>query len=153
MDTLTEIVAGMEPPLRAALAAIRVDCDGAGAEARLSISLFRPPSPAGSVSGYAVTIDTASLPAGVSLTGWERWPDIVRTISMATPMAAQIAALDASGLVGTLDAARFVPVHAADVAAGHHPAARWIVKTHAGSDAERLAWMRTLPHGPKERGA
>ncbi|MDE3097378.1 MAG: hypothetical protein KGK07_15430 [Chloroflexota bacterium] len=73
------------------------------------------------------------------VTGWERWPDLVREVTTAEPIDAQIRALDRSGIVGRLDAARYDFGAAGQRQTGS--VAEWIVKTHAGSAAERRAWL------------
>jgi len=148
---LTEIVRGLEPRLLETLEHIHITFDGSLAEAVLSFHLYGPPSIGKRVGPYSISVDTDNLPEGVSVSGFERYPDRVVEVSTTTPMEDQIRALHASGLVGGLDAARFGG-GAEAVRQGVAPAS-WIVKTHAASQAERLAWLQALQrqqHSPRE---
>jgi len=72
----------------------------------------------------------------------ERYPDRLVEVATSIPIEDQIRALHASGLVGGLDATRFN----ADTpeARQHHALVSWMVKTHASSQAERLAWSQSF---------
>lgn len=130
MTTLTEIVCELEPVFVASLSAIRIEMADGEAVAVLNCALFTDQVP-----DY---VRAADLPPGVGLTARVRWPDQRRPLSMDVPIDQQIRDLHASGLVGSLDAARFQEV------SGGRRAIRWLVKTHAGSDAERFAWLKSL---------
>jgi hypothetical protein len=69
-----------------------------------------------------------NLPTGVSLLGWERWPDQERVIDWRADLGTQIRELERAGIVGRLDT--------------HHKGSdSWAITTHAGSDKERHAWV------------
>lgn len=147
---LTEIVQGLEPRLLEALASIHITFDGGRAEATLSFELFGPPGLWGRVGPYTTSIDGDNLPEGVSMSGIERYPHRIVELETSTPMEDQIRALHASGLVGGLDAIRFD----ADTAEArqHHALVSWMVKTHASSQAERLAWSQSLQRKQRSFG-
>jgi hypothetical protein len=64
-QTLTEIIAGLEPQERDALGGIHVTMDKGTAVARLSISLFGPIG----FGRSGVSVDTANLPDGITVGG------------------------------------------------------------------------------------
>jgi hypothetical protein len=101
---------------RSALSSIRIERDSSGYRARFDFAL-KLPRP-----------EALELPAGVELQGFARWPEQELLLDWRTPALDQIKALDQSGLCGRLD--WFEP----------RPDA-WTVKTHAGSDQERRAWL------------
>lgn len=91
---------------------------------------------------HRISVDTEHLPRrclGVSVAGWTRWPDLERDLDALAEVEEQIRDLYATGLLGTLDAARFTPL------TDPTQPPRWTVKTHAGSQAERSAWLLSLP--------
>lgn len=140
--TLAEIVADLEPRLRDTLSSLAIAFDGERASVTLSFALYGPPGTFGRAGPYQVTVDTANMPEGVSLAGWERYPDQQRPVTLDVPIPDQIAALEDAGMVGSLDAARFDG--GSDAVRAGYPATRWIVKTHAGSQNERMAWLRSV---------
>lgn len=141
--TLTEIVKELEPLLRERLTSMRVTVDGGQAVATLSILLFGPPGAFGQAGPYQITANLDGLPAGVQAAGWERFPDQRRVVRMDVPISDQIAELDASGLVGGLDAARY-QYNLSDANAAGVAALSWTIKTHAGSQQERTAWLMSI---------
>lgn len=145
MPTLTEIVTDLEPALLESLADIRVELDAVvptAMTATLSFSLFRQP-PTERVIG------PEPLPDGVGLMPIERWPAMVKPLALEPDVMTQIRDLDASGLVGHLDAAQYVtiPGDPAAIASGHPPVS-YLIKTHAGSAAERQEWAATHNRKP-----
>lgn len=84
----------------------------------------------------------SDMPKGVTVTARES-DDTTHELDVTDPpdpcIRAQIAALHDSRLVGWLDAARHE----------HEPSGRleYVIKTHAGSDAERADWLRALNRG------
>lgn len=137
--TILEALTDLPPALlRAASHLIVTPWDDTHATLTVSIAIMLPGVPARRDAGpYAVTVDSADLPDGIALTGWTRYPDQVRTITIITSVRDQLATVHAAGIVGTLDVALM------EAAAPGYP--RWHVTTHAGSQAERLAWLRSLP--------
>lgn len=82
---------------------------------------------------------------GVSLIAWERVPDQeypldLNDLARDRDMQSQAASLQASGLVGKLDMARF---DSADRRTSY------LIKTHAGSQAERTKWLMGLRERPE----
>lgn len=111
----------------------------------------RVPEPEGWESAERVDMTLgADLPPGVEVTVWRGRPRVRHRLPLADAdsqdaVVAMLAALDASGLVGRLDVARMESVTLD--AMTRRPWPVWHVSTHAGSDAERHAWLRGLPHG------
>lgn len=134
--TLLEATMSVEPQLRRRISAISAEWDKDAVTARFSINLMTP------YRGRVATVDTDDLPAGVTFAGFERWPDIERAIATEPDMWEQIRELDASDVLGRLDAARF-DYGAPAVQAGYAPVS-WTIKTHAGSKRERQAWVMGL---------
>jgi len=82
---------------------------------------------------------------GVSLMAWERVPDQehpvdINEIDRDRDVRAQVAGLQSSGLVGRLDMARFD---------GADRLTSYLIKTHAGSQAERSTWLMGLRERPE----
>lgn len=134
--TLLDATMSIEPQLRRRISAISAEWDKGEVAARFSINLMTP------YRGRVATVDTDDLPAGVTFAGFERWPDIERAIATEPDMWEQIRELNASGVLGRLDAARF-DYGAPAVQAGYAPVS-WTIKTHAGSQRERQAWVMGL---------
>jgi hypothetical protein len=139
--TLLEIVRDLEPRLQEGLSAIEISLWKGRAVARLSFALYTRSTRVGDTELYRIQVDT-ELPAGVSLTGFERWPDLEKEITLTRDIRSQLKALQESRLVGGLDVAMFEPPPGAT--AEGLPRYRWIVKTHASSQEERDAWLRGL---------
>lgn len=139
--TILDVLTGLPPVLLRAASGLTVrtiDDDPDHAEVAVSIALMLPM--AGSTlttPRHEVTIDTDDLPSGVGVTGFGRYPDQIRIIPLIEPLVDQLAAVERSGIAGHLDVARF------DADAPTYP--HWHVKTHAGSQAERTAWLESLP--------
>ncbi|MBI4589519.1 MAG: hypothetical protein HY725_11815 [Candidatus Rokubacteria bacterium] len=137
-DESTARIAALPAPLRDRLSALTIElADAGGWQARLSYALMVQ-SPLPGTGG--------SMPAGVTLAAWERWPDNVLALSAVRTEAdilAAIRALEQSGLVGHLDLARVSEHHEDSIID------RYIVKTHAGSDEERRAWAFARNTVPK----
>lgn len=72
------------------------------------------------------------LPDGVSRAAIHRHPDVEWDLDPTMSVEIQIRTLHATGMLGSLDAARYN---------GSDCAPSWVVKTHAGTQAERTAWM------------
>ena len=81
--------------------------------------------------------------------GATRWPTLVREVASGTPMGEQFENLEASGLVGGLfntlnrhghTFAGLLPKRTWGPPAG----GSWRLLTHAGSNADRAAWLRRL---------
>ena len=125
--TLRDLILAHEPLLRRTLSAIWVEDTAAGRTATLSYVCY---GPIGTGRGCYATVDDAALPDGVTLGGVERWPDSRYVIDGGGTPDDAIRALDADRLVGALDWTRI--------------GSRWIVKTHAGSQRERTAWLLSL---------
>ncbi|MGH2496547.1 MAG: hypothetical protein ACRDIV_17755 [Ktedonobacteraceae bacterium] len=142
MSELTEVVRELEPRLLETLVQIHITSDGSRAEAKLSFSLFGPPGIGKRIGPYAISIDTNTLTEGISMHGIERYPDRMVEIEASMPMEDQLRALHASGLVGGLDVIRLDAD--TEAARQQHALVSWVVKTHAASQAERLAWSQSL---------
>lgn len=110
---------------------IRVSLDAGRAVAAIGFAGMR-------VAGQTAIIGDEPLPDGVSFAGWIAWPSHAREIDMDTPIDDQIRTLHESGIVGRLDAARF---DAPGATAYGYPRYSWLIKTHAGSEAERATWL------------
>lgn len=121
-QTLLEMVTALEPRILQALRSITVEM-GANlkATARLNVALH-------------TRAEQDSGVESVTLTAIEKWPDILRPVSTATSIASQIEALEESGIVGGIDAVRIQG----------NGEIRWRIRTHAGSEAEYTAWLRSL---------
>lgn len=174
--TLAGVVAGLLPDEHAALSAIIVDfLPDTRVVASFEIALWltaRSVSPADrlirEVERFLAGDDPADdadavahddLPTGVGLSAWSKVPAIRAEIAIDVPIQDQIDALASCGL-GQLNSARFAH-HAgrpltAHAAAAEHPDGpvlyRWIIKTHAGSDLERIVWALQKPEtlgGPR----
>ncbi|MGI8403715.1 MAG: hypothetical protein ACR2OE_02905 [Thermomicrobiales bacterium] len=139
--TILDVLTGLPAVLLRATSGLTVstiDHDPDHAEVAVSIALMIPMSGSTlTTPRHEVTIDTGDLPAGVGVAGFGRYPDQVRIISLIEPLSDQLAAVEESGIAGHLDVARF------DADAPTYP--HWHVKTHAGSQAERVAWVESLP--------
>jgi hypothetical protein len=145
---LVEQVIALPDRVRERVSAIRIELAGPYPHAVFSVALYGPagwmgllpdePDPA----GYAIAVDDTALPSGVSMTGWSRQPDVLRVLAGVPPTVEaiedQIRRLDASGLLGRLDAVRIQPRSAGPDCSGLH----WLVVTHAASQAERDAWLK-----------
>jgi len=116
---LLEAVQSLGELERSALSSIRIERDAGGYRARFDFALKLPRT------------ESPELPKGVELRGFSRWPEQEILLDWRTPALDQIKALDTSGICGRLD--WFEP----------RPDA-WTIKTHAGSDQERRAWLFTL---------
>lgn len=75
------------------------------------------------------------------MTGWVHWPDIIREVRTDVQAERQIRDLAASGLAGGVNCTRLDPGDNADRTGWM---ARWHIALHAGSEAERHAWVRSL---------
>jgi hypothetical protein len=142
VQTPAEIVFDPGPLLRKHLSAERIEPHAGGYRATLSFCLYSSWREPGHVeqnetAHHVITADLRDLPPGVAATVAERWPEMVVELDLAPPPESQIRDLDASGLVVR------VPVVRYEVSATETTRA-WVVKTHAGSDAERAAWLRSL---------
>jgi len=84
------------------------------------------------LESIGVTFDGSRAEAKLS---FHLYPIRVVEVSTTTPIADQIRILHASGLVGGLYAIRY-EAYAEPV--------WWLVKTHASSQAERVAWAQSL---------
>lgn len=140
--TLTDIVQSLEPIFLRSLDAIIVDFHGDHATARLTFHLYTQGDTA-AAGPYVISFDDHNLPDGVESCALLHWPDRTVPLTLRLPVETQIRDLDATGLVGTLDAARF-DADALQVEMGLHPPSRWIIKTHAGTQTERVAWLQSL---------
>ncbi len=118
-DLLLEAVRALGELERSALASIRIERDSGGYLARLDFSLSLPRG------------ESLDLPKGVELMGFQRWPEQEILLDWRTPALAQIQTLHASGICGALDWHEVGPD-------------TWLVKTHASSKHERLAWMKAI---------
>jgi hypothetical protein len=65
------------------------------------------------------------------------WPDQVRVLESTPPIADQIRELQATHILGDLDSLYVAALEG-------QARALWIVETHAGSDAERKAWLGSV---------
>lgn len=120
--TLLRIVEDLEPAQTRILARLIVTLHpDVTAEVKLTLAGHSPAA-------------TPTLPATITALAWRHLPDLVYPLSTETPIEEQIAALDRSDLVGQLGAARY----------GGPDGYRWHIVTHAGSDAERRAWVQAL---------
>jgi hypothetical protein len=128
------------------VSSLHIESDGPRYRVSLSIALYGQGTAPTTTHGHRVSVDTENLPKGVSVTGWSRWPDLQRELDPLDEVEEQIRSLSASGLLGTLDAARFTPLSDPD------QPPRWTVTTHAGSQAERDAWLLSLPRPGLRRG-
>lgn len=89
------------------------------------------------------------LPAGVEVSIRRARPRVRHRLPLdgADPqddVSAMLGTLAASGLVGGLDVARMESVDLDAITRRPWPV--WHITTHAGSDAERAAWVRGLSH-------
>jgi hypothetical protein len=139
---LSEIIAAIPDALRARIGALWIEpAPGGGWQARLSYSLMVSAYPGEEVEAgpYRIGADLEDLPAGVSATARVRYPDSTHPLDVwgddpAPHVQHQIQQLQQSGLLGNLD--------------WHDHGGCWLVKTHAGSDVERVAWVRSLSVHP-----
>ncbi len=145
---LVEQVIALPDRMRERISAIRIELADPYPHAVLFVVMYGPagwmgllpdePDPA----EYAVAVDDTALPSGVSMTGWSRQPDVLRVLAGVPPTTEavedQIRRLDASGLLGRLDAARIEPRSAGPDCSCPH----WLLVTHAASQAERDAWLK-----------
>lgn len=142
MQTLIETVRNLDPSLRDYLSSIRIVPQGSWYQAALSFCLYSsygdPDEPVETeISRYTITTDLTRSPKGGCATASERQPDMVVAIDPATHPEAQISDLYASGLVGKLNMVRFLTSDGSSVRS-------WVIKTHAGSQEERSAWLLSL---------
>lgn len=129
-DELVTAVAQLEPRLQQRLSRLHITWTPDGPVAQLSFALLSP---------VARRLDADELPDGVTATAWERWPDMVVPLATEPDLRAQLRALEASGLVGRLDACRYdAGAGAADT---RYARFAWIVTTHASSARERRDWL------------
>jgi hypothetical protein len=132
--TLAGILAELPASWRQRVSAITLETDdGVMWRARLLYAMWTEGPGLADVGPYTVSVDRNALPAGVTVRVAQRVPDTVHPLG---PLSADgikraIEQLTASGLVGGLDWSR-------------RPSGAWLIKTHAGSDAERRAWVRSL---------
>lgn len=70
----------------------------------------------------------------------DQWPDITVLLDAKLNLEQEIADLDDCEILGTLNAARLAPA-LADAPAKSH---RWVVKTHSGSQGERIEWRNSI---------
>ncbi len=84
------------------------------------------------LESIGITFDGSWAEAKLS---FHLYPIRVVEVSTTTPIEDQIRALHASGLVGGLKATRYE---------GYAEPVWWLVKTHASSQAERVAWVQSL---------
>ena len=147
-QTLTEIVASLPDRMQYNLVSIRVEFAGASVLARLSIALFGPVDDEARLLVYrtpsARDVPDDSLPPGVTLTAIERWPDVIREVSMSPDITTQIQALQDSGLAGTLVAThtRLAGPDADKARAMGLPEFAWTILTHD----ERARRRAPRPH-------
>jgi hypothetical protein len=148
MQTLVEIVFDLDPLRRDHLSAIRITRRPEGYRAELRLLLFsrvsEPGVPLDSERLYQLlTADGRVLRPGDKVPGIEHWPDIIVHLNPATPPETQIEELETSGLVGDLECARFR-------SAGGRLTVKWIIRTHAGSETDRAAWVLALATPPRD---
>jgi hypothetical protein len=89
--------------------------------------------------------DTQDLPRGIAMVAWVRVPDQIYPIDIDelqrnTDVRAQAHAVQESGLIGKLDMARY---DRADRSTSY------LIKSHAGSQEERTAWLLSLRERPE----
>lgn len=146
---LAEIVAAVPEMLRGAISTLWVEPRPSGGwQVRLTYALPVAAYP-GEITGtrqHQIAVDDRDLPLGVHVTDRARYPDSVHPLLVwgddpRPHIDHQIRQLSANGTLGSLDAS----IH-------HAPDGdQWCVKTHAGSDAERAAWLRALlQRGPRD---
>jgi len=139
--TLTAIIRGLPGTYRERLSALTVERDADGRWCAILTYALALPGIADSETGpYRIALDTHDLPPGVRAWARVRVPDSIHALeidgesldpqAVVDTMFLELAALD----LGTLDVARFD--------CGGAP--RWVAKTHAGSESERVAWMRSI---------
>ena len=146
MDTpLTATIRALEPVLQRHLSDIGIRFLGDRAEVSLRFALF--------LDGERVSGDPWLVPGDEGLRRKHRWPTAVRTIPLDPAMRDQILDLEESGLVGVLVSARHRS--GADFRKpwprrswGSPATGTWRLLTHAGSAAERQAWLASLRRGP-----
>jgi len=136
MDSpLTYIVRDrLEPVLLAALSCITVELREGLTTARMSFALYGN-SPTAQLLLHTISVSDEPLPTGVTGTYITRWPDALYELPPQPGAVEQIQDLAASGLVGRVNWHHF------DLGAGLH---HWLIKTRAGSQAERTAWLLAL---------
>jgi len=108
--TLVDAILQIPETLRDKISVITIRPDGDGYEAVVSIAAMVP-----AINGmeyedngpYHVTVDLDALPPGVTVRQWVRCPDYHVTLTGAVPVEPQIRELQASGLLGPLDASRY----------------------------------------------
>lgn len=134
--TLAGYVLSLPDRIQRAISAIHRDADGTW---RLSIHIYQAmdAQPLVCLEDGTVRAEHAGdrllgAPPQITMTGFKRHPDICLTTDEEDTLGA-LRRLRATELVGNLDVAVFrrdgEPPH-------------YLAKTHAGSDAERLAWLR-----------
>lgn len=111
----------------------------------------RAPEPDGWEPAERVTITyDGDVPPGVGLEVLRCYPSVRHRLPLvgADPqdaVMAMLVALEASGLVGRLDLTRMESVTLDAITRRPWPV--WLISTHAGSDAERHAWLLGLDRG------
>lgn len=145
MRNLLDIVLALDAEDRRALSTIIIERsrDG-GWQARCSICRDQYAEGA-AVERIANQEIGADIPPGIGMMAWVRVPDQeypldLDEIERDRSLRAQASALQASGLVGQLDMARF---DRADQATSY------VLKTHAGSQRERTQWLLSLRERPE----
>lgn len=139
--TLIEIIGDLEPVLHDTLSTIRLEWRPEGATAQLSFCLSRWAGKQSVLHDHAIAVDQTDLPAGIAVTSFERWPDRFSRLALTPDAKTQIRDLDRLGTLGRLDASEY---RVTEGDRSNHAAISWIIKTHAGSDAERAAWIRGI---------
>jgi len=132
MPKLLDIILALDAEDRRALSAIWIERspDG-GWQARCSICRDK--------------FSNSSVSPGVGLMAWERVPNQEYPLDLDEldrdrAMRAQAAALQESGLIGTLDLARYDR---------EDRSTAYLIKTHAGSQRERTHWLLSLKERPE----
>lgn len=126
MDTLLETIDGLDDTLLSHLSTIIIDEDADGAlTATLSIDLYVPGGTTATAGPYAISADLSDPPEGITPTSLVRWQDITKPLANDVDIIEQIQQLQASGLVGDLDASSFEPKGGATL---DHPKRRIIIK-------------------------
>ena len=142
MASVAAIIQELPGTYRERLSAFTIERRGGRWYAILTYALVVPTNAGTEAGPYAITVESRDLPPGITLSGHVRVADSIHALVLRwqeriDPQAevhAMLRAVHKSGVVGALDIARF------DSGGAPH----WIVKTHAGSDAERAAWLRSI---------
>jgi hypothetical protein len=136
-NPILTVLDDVSPPLLARISSLAVERGDEGWRLRLSYCLYVEAYPGEEIEldGHQIRM-AGEPPDGVSVRAHHRWPDSTHPLPDAAPdeATAWLWGVHDDGRLGALDVARYD---------GHGPS-RWLAKTHAGSDEERVEWLRAI---------